>query len=83
MTESRNFIDGDLVESFLDLSRNKMEDVVAIMQSEEGWTAPVGPTGQLKEDQIRPPAAQGRSDYLELCLNPLCDVQHTCRVHVI
>lgn len=64
MTESRHFIDGDLVESFLDLGRNKMEDVVAIMQSEEGWTAPVGPTGQLKEDQIRPPAAQGRSDYL-------------------
>lgn len=64
VTESRHFIDGDLVESFLDLGRNKMEDVVAIMQSEEGWTAPVGPTGQLKEDQIRPPAAQGRSDYL-------------------
>ena len=30
-----NFIDGDLIESFLDLKREKMEEVVAPI---EGWS---------------------------------------------
>ena len=28
MAESRNFLDGDLIEAFLDLPREKMQDVV-------------------------------------------------------
>lgn len=27
--DARNFLDGDLIESFLDLSRNKMEEIAA------------------------------------------------------
>lgn len=36
-TEAKNFIDGDLVESFLDLSKKDMEKVIDSMKA-EGWT---------------------------------------------
>jgi hypothetical protein len=44
-SDSQNFIDGDLIESFADLSRTKMEEVIKMMKA-EGWTAPSHPDGR-------------------------------------
>jgi hypothetical protein len=33
----KKFIDGDLIESFLDLSREKQDQVVKLMDDEGGW----------------------------------------------
>ena len=45
VTDARNFIDGDHVETFLDLTPEDADHVVAIM-AQDGWTrAALGPVG--------------------------------------
>ena len=39
MSEARNFLDGDLIESFLDLDRGKMDEVAKAMAVQEGGGA--------------------------------------------
>ena len=40
MHPSRGFVDGDLVESFLDLSRSRMECAVGKLNENGGWDQP-------------------------------------------
>lgn len=52
--KSTNFVDGDLVESFLDLGRNEMAAVVGFMNDDRTWEAPDHETLVIEEDDKMP-----------------------------
>merc|ERR1712065_51803 len=50
--EARNFIDGDLLESFLDLKRDKMEQVARGIQFRASADAPPGSMRSVTVDEL-------------------------------
>lgn len=61
--DARNFVDGDLVESFMDLPDAKMKEVVQFLR-DDGWDSTNMPRTKYQKDEARRASEEGKEEKL-------------------